>query len=477
MKKIILFALIVIGLGAFKNSRDEKSEYIILSGHIKSASGGLQIRSTSLFKFEKDVPKDVNGFFNDTLKIKNGYYFLSGFGHGGISLYVKKGSKIVMNVDFSKQDKIPVFTGDLSAENNYLQARSALNNRLFSYLYGSSEEDRKLLKSLSENERLAKIKNATMQIENLWNKHIKAELMFDPKFVKFEKVKNKVMIANYIDDLGYQLKVKDSAHTFSDEFKSLKIKYSLTINNEEAYYNLAIYRRYLEDFFYSQMRQVALKSSPEQARVERIKMINDQIKSNVIKENMLFNAASGSIKSVTIKAILDSLHNVYQLTASDQENIRIVDSLYKNALKTMPGMPAPEFSYESVDEKRVSLSDFKGKYVYIDLWATWCGPCIYEIPFLEKIEKKYHSNNNIVFISISIDAEVDRDKWKKMINEKNMQGIQLIADEGSRVLMKHYQVAGIPRFILIDPNGNTVTPNAPRPSEDALMTLFNKLEI
>ena len=73
-----------------------------------------------------------------------------------------------------------------------------------------------------------------------------------------------------------------------------------------------------------------------------------------------------------------------------------------------------------------SLDDLKGQYVYIDVWATWCGPCIQQIPHLNALEHKY-KNRNIKFVSISIDNDTAFEQWKSMIKEKNMGGIQLFS--------------------------------------------------
>jgi thiol-disulfide isomerase/thioredoxin len=136
---------------------------------------------------------------------------------------------------------------------------------------------------------------------------------------------------------------------------------------------------------------------------------------------------------------------------------------------------SPKFiNYENYDGSKTSLDDLKGKYVYVDVWATWCPPCRKEIPYLQKVEKKYH-NKNIAFVSISLDKEKDKTKWKKMINDKKMGGIQLFAGK-DETFTKGYNIRGIPRFILIDPKGNITNANAPRPSNTkAIEQLFAKI--
>ena len=139
---------------------------------------------------------------------------------------------------------------------------------------------------------------------------------------------------------------------------------------------------------------------------------------------------------------------------------------YKKALETkkLNNTPAPSFDYINYAGGKSTLEDFKGKYVYIDVWATWCGPCRAEIPFLKAKEEKYH-DKNIVFLSISIDTQKDFEKWKKFVGEKELKGVQLFADnDWKSEFVKAYNIDGIPRFILVDPKGMTVNANAPRPS-------------
>lgn len=148
------------------------------------------------------------------------------------------------------------------------------------------------------------------------------------------------------------------------------------------------------------------------------------------------------------------------------------------------GAPSPSFEdYENYDGTKTSLADLKGKYAYIDVWATWCGPCKAEIPSLKQIEKDYHGKN-IAFVSMSIDDdrthkgswELANSDWKAMVADKELGGIQVFAPKGWKSqFIRDYKISGIPRFILIDPDGNIVDASAPRPSDPALREMFNKI--
>ena len=129
---------------------------------------------------------------------------------------------------------------------------------------------------------------------------------------------------------------------------------------------------------------------------------------------------------------------------------------------------SPSFNYDNYAGGKTKLEDFKGKYVYIDVWATWCGPCRAEIPFLKKIEEKYHGKN-ISFVSISVDVQKDLEKWKALIKDKELGGVQLFADNNwNSQFIKDYGINSIPRFILIDPTGKIVNADAARPSSAEL---------
>lgn len=147
----------------------------------------------------------------------------------------------------------------------------------------------------------------------------------------------------------------------------------------------------------------------------------------------------------------------------------------KLAGNKMNNLPSAGFDYENQKGGKTSLESLKGKYVYIDVWATWCGPCRAEIPSLKKVEEKYH-DKNIAFVSISVDVDKDHDKWKTFVTDKELGGIQLFADKNwNSEFIQSYGINSIPRFILIDPKGNVVKGDAVRPSDPKLQELLDSL--
>lgn len=157
----------------------------------------------------------------------------------------------------------------------------------------------------------------------------------------------------------------------------------------------------------------------------------------------------------------------YLVTESLKER---AEEMKRQLFKNAPQGAAIDFTYPDVNGKMVSLSDFKGKVVVVDVWATWCSPCRYQLPFLKKLEEEMRGKD-VVFIGVSVDKKKDYEKWKKMLKDEGLQGVQLFADGFSKIT-KDYNITGIPRFMVFDKKGNLVEMQAPRPSEPALKKMI-----
>ena len=247
----------------------------------------------------------------------------------------------------------------------------------------------------------------------------------------------------------------------------------LDYENEEDYKFSNYYKSLISNHFRNKSKELSKNDSikPNEAY---FKVLNT-IENKTIKNGLLFEYANFEM---TYSEDVEAFYNNYISSSTDDGDKAIIKEKYNKLTALAKGKQSPNFvNYENYKGGTTSLSDLKGKYVYIDVWATWCGPCKREIPFLKEVESKYHGKN-IEFVSISIDKESDHDKWKTMIEEKELGGTQLFADNNwSSSFVKDYQIQGIPRFILIDPDGNIVNANAPRPSSSKLIELFDELKI
>ena len=140
----------------------------------------------------------------------------------------------------------------------------------------------------------------------------------------------------------------------------------------------------------------------------------------------------------------------------------------------MSGAKATDIEFNDKSGKAVKLSSLYGKVLYIDFWATWCGPCRQQIPYMEKLAEHYKNNKKVCFISISLDE--DCDAWLKMIEKDKPQWAQYIATpEQAQLISRAYGIRTIPRFIIINAYGTINQANAMRPSDPDFITAFDKI--
>ena len=139
-----------------------------------------------------------------------------------------------------------------------------------------------------------------------------------------------------------------------------------------------------------------------------------------------------------------------------------IDRVYNKMIKLKEGATAPEIVSTDANGQTIKLSDFKGKYVYIDVWATWCKPCVKEMPIFNQLKSDF-KGQNIVFWSISTDNKKER--WTNWLNKNKTSDYHSFIPKGQG-LMNTYQVKTLPRYILIDPQGKIVAADALRPSQN-----------
>ncbi|WP_190242611.1 TlpA disulfide reductase family protein [Hymenobacter lapidiphilus] len=145
------------------------------------------------------------------------------------------------------------------------------------------------------------------------------------------------------------------------------------------------------------------------------------------------------------------------------------------ALKTVTiGAPAPDFTLPTPEGKPVSLADYRGKFVLVDFWASWCAPCRQENPNVAKAYNEY-KNRNFDILGISLDLEKDRPKWLKALADDQLTWTQvwdLRGFEGD--VARRYNVRGIPQNFLIDPSGKIVAVNLRGPELAATLARLLK---
>ena len=233
-------------------------------------------------------------------------------------------------------------------------------------------------------------------------------------------------------------------------------KVSITINEQKPFESIAYsgtfslsnnYLAYAKNYQHQLTEMV--RNGIAQAAIERLITKKKEL---IIKKGDSLNIPD-SLKAYVIEkydnfsAILKKKNTKYLYKAS------LIDTI------------GNQFSLKDINNKTITLADFKGKYVYIDVWATWCKPCKVEYPFFKELEEKFSDTDALQIISISTDS--DYDKWKAYLLGKAIGGTQLYSGAKSD-FVKFYDIGALPRFILLDKSGRVISPDELRPSNPEL---------
>ena len=183
-------------------------------------------------------------------------------------------------------------------------------------------------------------------------------------------------------------------------------------------------------------------------------------------------------KNKQVKALV-----MIPLTSEELEyNAPEEDSLKQLEL-VAEGQPVPHGEFTAMDENKVTIASFKGKYVVIDFWATWCAPCLEEAPIFEEMANKYAANN-ISFITMSVDQ--DKADWKEFITEKSWIGNHYwlgMNEEDpffSLVYSEHMienlpvNLVSLPKYIILSPTGKILSNALLRPRDPAFEETLKK---
>ena len=412
------------------------SSYVRLSGEITNPnSDKITIRGNGYIKV---IDVNTNGTFDDTLVIKEGNFTFYDTKES-TAMYLAPGYRLDISLDGKEFDETLKYSGIGEKPNNFNASYFLFNekNAIDSKTYKKMENQEYFDYELKTHASLMKLLNES-EIEN-------------EKFLESQADKFRFqMLNNLITKLGedyFAGKTKGIITQYLDsEIDKIDFKDSVLFasNND--------YRYFLSSYFVAGLTSGDLKTL-ELYNEELLEMQKKSIVTTLKRGISFYNMEK-----------LDLYYQTYLKLAANDKGINRIKEKYDRIKTLKKGSPSPSFNYPDSSGKNISLESLKGKLVYVDVWATWCGPCKAQIPFLKQLEEKYREED-IAFVSLSIDQLKNISKWKDMIVDKELEGIQIIADKAWRSkFVTDYVIEGIPRFILIDKDGNLMDPMAPRPA-------------
>ncbi|MGQ1910601.1 TlpA family protein disulfide reductase [Marinifilum sp. RC60d5] len=266
----------------------------------------------------------------------------------------------------------------------------------------------------------------------------------------------------------------DKDWTVPAKFKAY-FKNEIPKNDFDLYHKSSRYAMYVREGYYEKMGSVLSKYERESMEYFKANVAYlDTCTFPTLIKNDMINGLTISYMRANDEAIKSYLEGVIYQKVKDKASLKRFEDYKAGQNAYANGKPAPQFTLFDINGKEVSLSDFKGKMVMMDCWATWCGPCVRGLPKFNKLKEKY-AGENIVFLSISVDEDVEL--WKRKVNENKgglFTGIQLNTSINKNTFKKDLMVQGIPRYILIGADGLLIRREAPRPGTAELYELIDK---
>ncbi len=451
-------AVIMVVLSFLCSCREHPRTYkpttTVISGQITSAPvpvltlEGMETLKSAL---------DVKGKFSLSGELTAAGIYTIRIGDRAFSIFVEPGDRLSLTGDYRTLPESLVFKGDRANENKYLVEYEQLKQTLEPSDYGQyfTQPEEVFLDS---------VENRTTRIYTHQQEYQKKNGTFDELFeviisdeVAFEAG---IIKMNYPDYYTYF--APDSVLQLSDTYESFL--QNLDTDSDE---NLMIpsYKAFISRYVDFRTQNDTTSTEPTMTG-KKLKFIARTFHAKQTSSYLYHQVMEESLGSSLNDAAV--CMEEYQKLQTDAKKLEETNNRFASLSHLLKGKPAPIIRGRNIKDGHINLADLKGQVIYVDIWATWCGPCLHELPSLEKLQRKFVSNPKITFVSISIDE--DRKAWQKMVQDKGMKGIQIIADNAWQSdFIANYKVPGIPRFIIIDKNGSIFNATAPRPSSPQIV--------
>ena len=496
MKKLLLIAAaLTISISGF--SQKKETSKIIIAGNLKNY-GAREVRIWNLYKqffttpieggnFKYTLDAEESGIYTiqiiDDRDFDLNLYIEELILHGErsqLDFFLSPGDSIYLSADFLNFNGSFSIKGDNETENTYLFEKqriysASISGKIVDFLRNG--EVKTALMGLEKEKYFHKKDSLFNAFRNKFEA-LKATNTLDPDFIKLEEAY--LQYEPLVLDLYYSsrhaiihgLMDKTTGYYNKDDidFPIDKVNADLAkvdLNRSDLLssrpYTLVVKRR-IDGASNEIMKQDStLKNNSEGFHKANMMAIDQLLTNQAVKDHFQFYNIKRDLQSrgpVNARADYDKFMQDNQsptLAAKLKESLDKWDTI-------LPGMEVPDFSFVDIEGNSVKLSELRGNLVYIDIWATWCGPCIAEHPHWDKLREEY-KDQAVSFLTISVDFK--REPWEKMVKSKKMEGLQWYAPESfNSEIIRFFMVNGIPRFILLDLDGKIIDPSADRPSGD-----------
>jgi thiol-disulfide isomerase/thioredoxin len=413
------------------NQAQTKGGMVSLSGTLKHFSNQDELEDVSEFQYllppraDRLVISDSNGHFSIRFRLESPNYFQLGRNN----LYLSPGDDLKAFIDYD-DPMASSFEGRGGVANNYLRATPY--PKAGSYIMAGDGLKPTAQATADGIESAVKERKRSLSLL----REVSAEF----RRLEEARIRADAIISFQFAPVYHHLLNRDSSEKFEKEFERISKPFLEAYRKnflDASLLKISAYRDIAEDLL--------LLSGPSKDKT----IIKDWYLSSRLVEKMNQINDKDSLKIFATQ--IDPISTLsYRKALKDS---------WAERMKFGRGDEAVDFEASDMNDQPVELSSLKGKLIYVDIWATWCGPCMAEMPYLEKLKDQFKDDPGVAFVSLSIDT--DRRGWKKNVSERQAQGFQWQID---RSKLNAYNIVGIPRILFVDKNFKMIDMNGTLPS-------------
>lgn len=471
---VVIVALALVGCGSKKDSSNVKVEVNVKGGKAQSiliASENILNGYSDTLAFSK---LDSNGRATLEFRISQMTFAYFQIGENFGSLLLRPDDDFQITLDYNSPNSVPFFKGKGADIDNYIAKTNVMRDQ-YEMLGGKSFSE---LETNAFLDRLDSLENAFAKFHRTYTDSIAIPKDIGLLLQKRNEMavlfrKENHFLANFANKNG-QVVIPEKLKNIENQVPFDDILFET---------NMGEYRNVLLYYFVLKFEFQLFEGKTEKEKqivAEQLSLHIEQAikKGNYpykVKEFLMAKNTYRNLSLMGINSITDSVFHGFKKEFPKSKYLSQLEKRYKKWEVISKGKLPPNFKGKTPDGKELSLSDLKGKVVYIDVWATWCRPCVEEFPHAKKIKQQFEGNNQVVFLYVSIDSDVQ--SWKKYLKSNpSLKGVHInLSNEQCDFIFNSYQMDSIPQFMLIDQAGNIVSVKAPRPSSGKVAEEIQKL--
>ena len=436
----------------------------LLTGKIESHNN----KATSLVLYAEPILFDEkiqeialrsNQTFRNDFSLAEATLGVIRYGNKEHKIYLEPGDQINVKMNGSKFPEALHFTGKGSAHNNFLLRLKAK--------FTDSEKTLKTKIRYANPEEFAQFMKSVWEKKWAFYESYKTTHEFTPGFEKFAEAEINYWYAfqmmNYPLEHPYYLEDPESFHLpkgYYDFLQDVEVYKDGALPNQNYIY------------FVNELLSYQKKQN------ENLGLTSKQLIDKYLHGETAFYAKAKNLANACKRGQAKEVGREIQefIAECPYENFNeVLRFTYNEAKGLEPGIMAPDFVLADREGNAVQLSDYRGKVVYLDFWATWCSPCVRMMPHSQRLQDQFE-NQDVVFLFVSLDK--NKSSWETFVKNNKLSGVHVATDNKNiyqSEIAKLYRVKHLPAYFLIDKNGKISRSPAKSPSSSLIIEQINSL--